>query len=56
MTQSAPNPAHAARILSSSVAIITDAAPLAQARCQTHCSSGFPPMGSSGFPGSREAA
>jgi hypothetical protein len=44
----------AARTRSSSVATITDAAPLACAHSQTHWISGRPPIASKGLPGRRE--
>jgi hypothetical protein len=55
-TQSAPNFSAACKIRSSSVATMTDAAPLLHALSHTHWMSGRFAMGSSGFPGRRVAA
>ena len=55
-TASAPKPLAAVRIRASSVAIVTEAAPLARAHSHTHWISGRPPIASSGLPGRRLAA
>jgi len=56
MTHSAPKFAAVSRMRSSSVATMTEAAPLLRAHSQTHWINGRPAMASNGFPGSREAA
>src|SRR5580693_3581648 len=53
--QSAPKRVAESKMRTSSVAMITDAAPLARAHCHTHWIRGLSPMASSGFPGRREA-
>src|SRR5277367_5366138 len=55
ITTSAPNPAAAERMRASSVATITDAAPLARAQSQTHWINGRPATSRSGLPGRRLA-
>ena len=56
MTQSAPKPAATFSMRASSVATMTEAAPLARAHSHTHWISGRPPISSSGLPGRRVAA
>jgi hypothetical protein len=55
-TTCAPKASAVARIRSSSVAIVIEAAPLARAQSHTHWINGRPPIGSNGFPGRRLAA